>query len=190
MLREVQDEYIGDSGIQYILYVKQSHGSQADAVLFGQNNSAWTALCEKKAVIGKNGIGKQCEGDGKTPSGVLHIVGAFGFKPNPGTSLDYIRITDEHLACDEDCSFYNRIVRTSEPDHECGGERMAEYTPQYNYGLITDFNKECVYPLGSNIFIHCRGERDYTAGCIAFEEEFMISLLKFSSDGMLVMIES
>ncbi|MBE6256951.1 MAG: murein L,D-transpeptidase [Prevotella sp.] len=42
----------------------------------------------------------------------------------------------------------------------------------------TDFNKECIYPKGSAIFIHVKGTKGYTGGCIAFDEEQMIDILK------------
>jgi L,D-peptidoglycan transpeptidase YkuD (ErfK/YbiS/YcfS/YnhG family) len=37
--------------------------------------------------VGKNGLGKTGEGDGKTPIGTLHPLSAFGVKPNPGTKM-------------------------------------------------------------------------------------------------------
>jgi L,D-peptidoglycan transpeptidase YkuD (ErfK/YbiS/YcfS/YnhG family) len=56
-------------------------------------------------------------------------------------------------ACDEDCEYYNQIIDTEETGHECKGEEMFSYQPQYNYGIATDFNKACIYPNGSAIFI-------------------------------------
>ena len=123
--------------------------------------------------VGKNGLGKTGEGDGKTPVGILHPLTAFGVKPNPGTTMPYIDVKPTTYACDEDCEYYNQIIDTKETGHECHGEEMYSYQPQYNYGIATDFNKECVYPNGSAIFIHVKGTKTYTGGCIAFDEDLL-----------------
>ena len=128
-------------------------------------------------VIGKNGIGKTGEGDAKTPTGTLRPLSAFGIKPNPGTKMPYIDITPSTFACDEDCEYYNRIIDTAVVHHPCHGEEMYSYQPHYNYGIATDFNKECVYPNGSAIFIHVKGPKPYTGGCIAFDEDKMVEIL-------------
>ncbi|MBP5777141.1 MAG: L,D-transpeptidase family protein [Prevotella sp.] len=128
--------------------------------------------------VGKNGLGKTGEGDGKTPIGTLHPLSAFGIKPNPGTSMPYINVTPTTYACDEDCEYYNKIIDTAETKHECKGEEMYSYQPQYNYGIATDFNKECIYPNGSAIFIHVKGSKPYTGGCISFDEDRMVEILK------------
>ncbi len=128
-------------------------------------------------IIGKNGIGKTGEGDAKTPTGTLRPLSAFGIKPNPGTKMPYIDITPSTFACDEDCEYYNRIIDTAVVHHPCHGEEMYSYQPHYNYGIATDFNKECVYPNGSAIFIHVKGPKPYTGGCIAFDEDKMVEIL-------------
>ena len=128
--------------------------------------------------VGKNGLGKTGEGDGKTPLGTLHPLSAFGIKPNPGTTMPYIDVKPTTYACDENCEYYNKIIDTAETHHECKGEEMYSYQPQYNYGIATDFNKACVYPKGSAIFIHVKGTKTYTGGCIAFDEDCMVEILK------------
>ena len=82
------------------------------------------------------------------------------------------------MPCDEDCEYYNQIIDTEETGHECKGEEMFSYQPQYNYGIATDFNKACIYPNGSAIFIHVKGSKPYTGGCIAFDEDRMVEILK------------
>ena len=128
--------------------------------------------------VGKNGIDKTGEGDAKTPTGTLRPLSAFGIKPNPGTKMPYKVITPSTFACDEDCEYYNTIIDTAVVHHPCKGEEMYSYQPQYNYGIETDFNKECVYPKGSAIFVHVKGTKGYTGGCIAFDEDKMVEILK------------
>ena len=128
--------------------------------------------------VGKNGIDKTGEGDAKTPTGTLRPLSAFGIKPNPGTKMPYKDITPSTFACDEDCEYYNTIIDTAVVHHPCKGEEMYTYQPQYNYGIETDFNKECIYPKGSAIFVHVKGTKTYTGGCIAFDEDKMVEILR------------
>ena len=92
--------------------------------------------------------------------------------------MPYIDVKPTTFACDEDCEYYNQIVDTAVVHHPCKGEEMYAYQPQYNYGIATDFNKECIYPNGSAIFIHVKGSKPYTGGCISFDEDRMIEILK------------
>lgn len=145
-------------------------------------------LFTTKAYVGKNGLGKTGEGDNKTPVGTLHVLNAFGVKPNPGTTIPYIKVTPSVFACDENCQYYNKIIDTDVVHHKCKGEDMYHIVPQYNYGLATDFNEACVYPKGSNIFIHVKGSRPYTAGCIAIDEEHMVEILTHCDQSLVISI--
>lgn len=167
------------------LEVYDVKGSEAKARLTIDGKEIFTT----NVYIGKNGLGKTGEGDAKTPTGTLHVMQAFGVKPNPGTTIPYIDVTPSIYACDEDCEYYNQIVDTAVVHHYgCKGEDMYHTVPQYNYGLTTDFNKECVYPKGSAIFIHCKGPRPYTGGCIAFDEDNMIEILRRCDQSLVVTV--
>ena len=157
-----------------LLEVYDVHGSEGKARLTVNGK----VLFVTDVYVGKNGLGKTGEGDGKTPVGTLHPLSAFGIKPNPGTTMPYIDVTPTTYACDDNCEYYNQIIDTAAVHHKCGGEEMYSYQPQYNYGIATDFNKECIYPKGSAIFIHVKGSKPYTGGCISFDEERMIEILR------------
>ena len=156
-----------------LLEVYDVHGSEGKARLTVDGKVLFTT----DVYVGKNGLGKTREGDGKTPVGTLRPLTAFGVKPNPGTAMPYLAVTPTIFACDDSCEYYNQIIDTAVVHHRCGGEEMYSYQPQYNYGIATDFNRECVYPNGSNIFIHVKGTKTYTGGCIAFDEERMKEIL-------------
>ena len=47
-------------------------------------NGVWKENFSTEGRLGKNGLGKEKEGDGKTPIGVYHFTTAFGVLPNPG----------------------------------------------------------------------------------------------------------
>jgi len=169
--RDVSDNA---AGIGQLLEIYDVQGSEAKAKLTIDGNVIFTT----NVYIGKNGLGKTGEGDSKTPIGTMHVLSAFGVKPNPGTTMPYIDVTPTVFACDDNCEYYNQIIDTAVVHHQCKGEEMYSYQPQYNYGLATDFNKECIYPNGSNIFIHVKGEKPYTGGCVSFDEERMIEILR------------
>ena len=65
----------------------------------GEKTTAWISMHEKDSAgnwqeimttpgfIGKNGLGKTKEGDGKTPAGIFYFNKAFGIAPNPGVQF-------------------------------------------------------------------------------------------------------
>ena len=168
-----------------LLEVYNVHGSEAKARLTIDGKEIFTT----DVYIGKNGIGKTSEGDSKTPTGSLHVLQAFGVKSNPGTAIPYLDVTTSVFACDEEGPYYNQVIDTAAVHHYgCKGEDMYHTVPQYNYGLTTDFNSECVWPKGSNIFIHCKGPKQYTGGCIAFDEDKMIEILRRCDLSLIVTI--
>ena len=166
------------------LDVYDVHGSEATARLTVDGEVLFTT----DVYIGKNGIGKEGEGDAKTPIGTMRVLKAFGVKPNPGTSIPYTDVTTSIYACDDSCEYYNQIIDTALVHHDCHGEDMFHTVPQYNYGIATDFNKECVWPKGSNIFIHVKGPKPYTGGCIALDESCMVELLKNCDQSLVITV--
>lgn len=137
--------------------------------------------------VGEYGIGKQREGDRKTPAGTLHVGQAFGISPNPGAKLPYIDVTPSIFACG-DPEYYNQVIDTAVVHHTCHGEDMHTYVPEYNYGMTTDYNSERVVGRGSAIFIHCKGQKPYTAGCIAFDQDRMIELLRLCDQSLKIVV--
>ena len=147
--------------------------SEGEARLYVKDAGTWKEVLRCPAILGRGGLGKEREGDMKTPVGDFGILCAFGLKDNPGTSLEYIKADESLYCCGEEGPDYNRFVR-----RPCDGEHICDYVPEYNYGIFPDYNAGGVYPAGSAIFIHVRGARDYTAGCVALSEEIMERLLK------------
>ncbi len=183
--RELLNKYRFDKNVGSILIISHTAAYSARASYFVKSEGcdAWRLLFESEAVIGKNGMNKAAEGDGKTPCGDYAITGAFGICPKPDTALDYIKLSKTSLACNEHCEYYNRIIDT---EKNYSGEQMYYCSPEYNYGLISDYNSACVYPAGSAIFIHCKGFMPYTEGCAALSEKDMLTILKTASAGMRV----
>lgn len=157
-------EYLGESRAVLELWLK-----------YGE--SAWHKEFDCPACVGKSGVGRAAENDNKTPLGDFGMVCAFGIKPDPGSKLPYISV-DEHTWCCGDTEHYNRIIDIRQHPHQCSGEHMADYAPEYNYGIFFDYNIEGTPGLGFAIFLHCMGDEPYTGGCIAVNEENMIRLVR------------
>ena len=170
-------EYASQENVKSLIFVKVTEGSNAKVALYKKVDNGFINTFNYDAFIGKNGLGKEKEGDSKSPEGDFGIIQAFGIKANPGTTINYLNITKDHYCCDEDCQYYNKIIDAKAVNHKCKGEHIIDYVPQYNYGFFLDYNKEGVYPKGSAIFFHVKGKRPYTAGCVAVDEEAMITIL-------------
>ena len=178
--KELKERYFRDASVTSLILVG-CRGKDADLEFCLRSGEGWRTACKGGAFIGRNGIGKEREGDAKTPVGDFPVVTAFGIKPDPGTVLPYIDIREGVIACDSDCAWYNRIVKID--DLSCvpegvSGERMSELAPEYNYGIALDFNHDCIYPLGSAIFFHCKGEKSWTGGCVAADEDVVLRVLR------------
>ena len=80
------------------LLVVAAEGSRAEVTLqerttgSGQRGAEWQDRRRCRGWIGRNGLGKTREGDGRTPEGEWRFVYAFGLCEDPGTSFPYIRV--------------------------------------------------------------------------------------------------
>lgn len=187
----ILDKYQYDKKVQQLIcvdYVADSNAILKMYVKDKQDNFNWKLILATDAFVGKNGIGKEREGDSKTPTGEFNVIKAFGTKDNPGTKLKYIKVNDDMYACDENCKYYNQIINVKKVKHQCAGEYLKKYI-EYVYALCIDYNKENIYPKGSNIFIHVKGNKMYTAGCVAVDEDSMITILKNSTKKTKVVIK-
>lgn len=139
------------------------------------------------AVLGRGGMGKKEEGDEKTPVGLFSVSDAYGIKDNPGCKIAYHRITEQMYWCtDIHAKEYNRLVYSKE--EKIVGEHLSEYVPEYHYLLDIGYNKAGIPALGSGIFLHCRGRKNDTSGCIAIEELQMRILLQWIPAGTKILI--
>ena len=188
--RPIKERFAAEPGVRQLLAVECTGGSDAKVRFYLKENGRWRLARRGSAFIGKNGVGKTMEGDAKTPEGELRPLRAFGILPDPGCRMPYLRVVPGTVACDEQGPNYNRIVQTgsTEPQKGCGGERMWELSPEYDYGIETDYNAAGVWPLGSAIFVHCKGHKSWTGGCIALDRRLMRQILQASDSGLVISI--
>ena len=117
----------------------------------------WKLELETQAQIGKNGLGKHREGDGKTPVGVFSFTDAFGILKNPGTKIPYIQVDKNHYWIDDAKSeYYNQFIDSEEVIKDWNSaEHICEYGEAYHYVMATSYNKTGIAGVGSAIFLHC-----------------------------------
>ena len=185
----VLQQYAAQPAVHQLVLVKQVQGSDAlvDYYVKAEDGS-WNLQFETDGLLGGNGIGKLKEGDCNTPFGDYGISGAFGLAEDPGTKLSYIPVKDTTYACDEPGPYYDRIIDTAETGHDCRGESMAACRLEYRYGIVIDYNPAHIYPRGSAIFLHCKGENPATHGCIAIDEARMVEILRTADPGLRIVI--
>ncbi len=174
-------KYRYNKDVNQLIAVQYTDGSEAIIRLFVKSYQdtmpVWTEILVCDGLVGQKGISaNRREGSMMTPIGDFGMITAFGIKPNPGTRLPYIDIDGNMYGCCDE--WYNQIIDIREHPHQCTGEHMIDYSPQYNYGFFFDYNKEHVRGLGASIFFHCTGANPYTGSCIAVSEENMVTILQ------------
>ena len=143
----------------------------------------WQEIMSTPGFIGKNGLGKEKEGDGKTPVGTFRFTEAFGIAEDPGCAIDYHQVTeDDYWSGDvREGYHYNQLVSLKEyPDLNLDdSEHLADYAYEYQYGLNISYNEAGTPGLGSAIFLHCFGAmKPQTGGCVAIPEDKMLTVMK------------
>lgn len=173
------------------ILVVAADGNTAKLSLHDKNkNGIWEEIISANATIGKNGVGKQQEGDGKTPTGEYHFMFGFGIKENPGTDFEYIQVDDSYYWVDDSKSqYYNQFVSTKEilKDWD-SAEHIVSAEESYHYVLALDYNMDGVPGKGSAIFMHCLPTSG--AGCIAVPEEVMLEVMQKVQRDCIIIIDS
>ena len=135
---------------------------------------------------GSNGLSAdRTEGDRTTPIGSFPILHGFGIADNPGSTMQYKKITGSSYWSGEQ-STYNQWVESPRP---ISGEHLIDYY-QYDYAMAVGHNTNPQIPgLGSAIFVHVKAKDHWTTGgCISLEEDAMIELLKRALNGAWIII--
>ena len=143
-------------------------------------------LLECNGKIGINGIGKNKEGDLKTPIGKYKIQEiAYGIKEKPqNCNFDkYIQIKKGMVwRCDSTKPDYNTFKLKDELPKNWTikyDEDLFKYNGEYNYFLDIGYNLERKKYKGSAIFLHCwKNKFKPTHGCIAISEANMKKTLQ------------
>ena len=160
---------------------EEDASGQSDGEVQIHKDRDWKLVLETEAIIGKNGLGKKKERDGKTPVGVFGFVKAFGILENPGMKMEYIQVDANDYWVDDGYSeYYNEFVDVDEVELDwMSAEHIVEYGESYHYVLATSYNAERISGKGSAVFLHCMSEdSEETAGCVAVPEVYMREIMK------------
>ena len=173
---------VGDTTASVSLHQKDEKGN-------------WKQLLTTPGYIGKNGLGKEAEGDGKTPVGTFSFNKAFGIAADPGCALEYKQVNrEDYWSGDQrDGYHYNELVSLKDlPDlNTDDSEHIIDYFYQYQYCLNISYNEKGTEGLGSAIFLHCLGpDKPYTGGCVAIPQNQMLAVMKAVRPDCVVVIDS
>ena len=154
----------------------------------------WRQLMTTNALLGRNGLGKTREGDGKTPAGVFRFNCAFGVAADPGCAIPYRQVTgDDWWSGDQREGYgYNRMVSIAAlPDlNRAASEHIIDNTVPYQYCLNISYNESGIPGLGSAIFLHCPDRKNGpTAGCVTIPADRMLFVMQHVLPQCTVIIE-
>ncbi len=176
---------------EQIVLVDYESGSSARLSIHEKQEGVWKQFYSCGAYVGRNGIGKTKEGDGKTPTGTYNLTQPFGIKADPGAKMDYTKVTKYHYWCGASgTKYYNQLVDEREVDrkHTSSDEYLIDYKGVYNYCMFIDYNASGESGKGSCIFLHCKGSKNSTAGCIAVDEKVMKGIIQWAKPGCKIVI--
>jgi len=165
----------------------------AELSIYQAKNGAYEKIFTCPAVVGKNGPGKQSEGDTKTPLGTWTVGEAYGIAEDPGSLLPYTQITDDMYWCatGSNGKNYNTLLyKSDDPDADYSeDEHLSDYEIRYRYLLDLGYNAPCAPYAGNAIFLHCwKSPETPTGGCVGISEENMVTVLKTVTPGTSVTI--
>ncbi|MBR0367478.1 MAG: Ig-like domain-containing protein [Clostridia bacterium] len=175
-----------------IVLVEYKSGSKATLSVHQKQDGHWKQLLETPAYVGKNGIDKTKEGDKRTPTGTFNLTTPFGIKADPGAKMAYTKVTKYHYWCgSSDSDYYNKLVdyRDTKRKWTKSDEHLIDYKGYYNYAMFIDYNVEGVKGKGSCIFLHCKGKKKFTQGCVSVSEASMKKIIQWAKPGVKIVIQ-
>ena len=158
-----------------------------------KEDGKWHEIINTKSNIGQNGLGKEKEGDRKTPIGKFNFTKYFGIADDPGTKMQYWKVNESiWWNCDSNKKEYNTMVNTEyykeEFSHE-DSEHIIDYTKAYVYAMNINYNAERIGKKGCAIFLHCFTDNNFTAGCVAISEKDMKKVMTNVNENAIIIID-
>lgn len=162
-------------------------GSYATVNAFEKVDGVWVkseVLCDVSGCVGTQGVSADAsEYASYTPKGLFSLGTGFGICDDPGTGLDYIKISeDSYWVDDVNSKYYNQYVEGTEDKDWSSAEHLIEYSGAYDYCVFIEYNTNPVVPgNGSAFFLHVGTTP--TAGCVAIDESDMTDALRWLNKG-------
>ena len=184
----------GQTGQLFVVAV--TSGTKAEITMHQRNPlGVWKQILSTTGAVGRRGLGKTAEGDGRTPTGVYRFNYAFGIGDDPGCPMGYYKVTaDDYWSGDQREGYgYNRMVSISQlPDlNRAASEHIIDNAPQYQYCLSISYNEAGVPGLGSAIFLHGPNRNSFnSAGCVVIPGDDMLTVMRNVTWDCVVIIDT
>jgi len=183
--------HISDENEKIIIVTPIENGNTAILNAYENIDNNWVVRYTSDAFLGRSGVSNdKMEGDGATPFGIYTFGRAFGAADDPGSILNYTKITENDVWVDDvNSKYYNQWNFMDNPDADWNSaELLYKYQVEYKYTLTINYNTDPIIPgKGSAIFLHVSTDRP-TAGCISVPENVMVSLLRFVDENTKIAI--
>jgi L,D-peptidoglycan transpeptidase YkuD (ErfK/YbiS/YcfS/YnhG family) len=178
------------AGTEQVVTVDHRRGWHAAVAFWRHSPRGWERVLRSSA--GRTGYGglvpggRRRQGTGTTPLGTFALISAFGTHPRDGLRLAYRRIRPGDYWVEDNASrFYNRYRNRRQGGFrwrlpvsaENGSERLADHSRQYEWSIVTSFNRGQVRHRGAGIFLHVNG-RGPTAGCVSAPRWFVRAVVR------------
>ncbi len=173
-----------------VVTVNHTRGYHARVGLWQLRQGHWRRVYDvRDGRIGYGGLARpqhRVQGSGTTPLGTVELISAFGRHPRgAGWDLPYRRIhRGDYWVEDNGSRFYNRYRNKAQggfrwwlpASAENSSERLRDFPVQYEYSIVTSYNREQVRHRGAGIFLHVNGS-GATAGCVSAPRPFLRQLM-------------
>jgi L,D-peptidoglycan transpeptidase YkuD (ErfK/YbiS/YcfS/YnhG family) len=174
-----------------VVTVNHTRGYHARIGYWVLRDGGWTRLYDvRDGRIGYGGLvapKQRRQGTGTTPSGTTKLISAFGRHPRAGSwDLPYRRIRKgDYWVEDNRSRYYNRYRNKAQggfrwwlpASHENSSERLRDFPVQYEYSIVTSYNRNQVRHRGAGIFLHVNGS-GATAGCVSAPRSFLATMMR------------
>lgn len=177
-------------GTRQVVTVDRTAGHRARVTLWALTDDGWRS--RMRAADGRIGYGglvlghRRRQSTGTTPIGTYDLLSAFGTHPaDEAWALPYRRIRPgDFWVQDNGSPYYNRYrnqrqggfrwwLPSGDPN---ASERLTDYGRQYEWSIVTGFNRGQVRHRGAGIFLHVNGS-GATAGCVSAPRWFVRALI-------------
>jgi L,D-peptidoglycan transpeptidase YkuD (ErfK/YbiS/YcfS/YnhG family) len=196
---QAQDSHVTLGGVRValrpdtrqVVTVNHTRGYHARIGYWVLRDGAWTRLYDvRDGRIGYGGLvapKQRHQGTGTTPSGTVRLISAFGRHPRAEAwDLPYRRIRKgDYWVEDNRSRYYNRYRNKAQGgfrwwlprSRENSSERLRDFPVQYEFSVVTSYNRSQVRHRGAGIFLHVNGD-GATAGCVSAPRAFMVRMMR------------
>jgi L,D-peptidoglycan transpeptidase YkuD (ErfK/YbiS/YcfS/YnhG family) len=179
------------AGSRQVVTVNHTRGYHARIAYWVLRKTHWQrVVTTRDGRIGYGGLvapRKRHQGSGTTPLYTTRLISAFGrHSETDAWSLPYRRIRKgDYWVEDNGSRFYNRYRNKSQGGFRWwlstsdvnSSERLRDFPVQYEYSIVTSYNRSQVRHRGAGIFLHVNGG-GATAGCVSAPRSFLRMLMR------------